>query len=573
MNTGTKTKSYNGLAISSGGYKGLSFVGALVPLELNGYLSKVRRYAGCSVGSVICLLLAVGWKPIEMARRAINVKLFNGLGDVDINEFKTNFGIMSNQSLRDELENLVLDKRKTLPTLLDLHNEGIYIAFSICDRRTKTGHKIDYKSHPTLLATEGSLMSSNIPFVFPPIEFEGMKIIDGALCNPFPVDYLDNGIDKVLGLVVYGESNNDESSFVAYTTGTIMIQIEEMQRVITKHASKACDILEVFVGDDVSVLDTNCAYAGKLQMFLNGIEDGKLFIRALHKRERRAKRKNSLNNNSKKQKEDKQDLHKNIYEKIARNNTPIRNFPDGLLVKCLMSQPVDILCQAAMTSNKIINEVRMNSIAELLTMLPAIRLERLKVFARVIIQDEIDKLKDEYDPTSHIKVRPKNEFVSTSPRSRANSKRNTERDDNGRTVNIKENYSQKFYDSLPNQFKSLAKSVVEAIGEEKANTTILGINIILEGLNRLGLNPLEGGFLTEPTMGDGFYNYDENDHVRNDNNKTGNNNKKSSQSRVEIIPEEEEGIQEALDQTDVVIDITDEERERQRTKNPTDAVD
>jgi len=198
-----------------------------------------------------------------------------------------------------------------------------------------------------------------------------------------------------------------------------------------------------------------------------------------------------------------------------------------------------------MTSNKIINEVRMNSIAELLTMLPAIRLERLKVFARVIIQDEIDKLKDEYDPTSHIKVRPKNEFVSTSPRSRANSKRNTERDDNGRTVNIKENYSQKFYDSLPNQFKSLAKSVVEAIGEEKANTTILGINIILEGLNRLGLNPLEGGFLTEPTMGDGFYNYDENDHVRNDNNKTGNNNKKSSQSRVEIIPEEEEGIQEA----------------------------
>jgi len=566
-------KSYHGLAISSGGYKGIQFAGALVPLELNGYLASVRSYAGCSVGSVICLLLAVGWKPIEMARKAINVKLFNGLGDVDINEFKTNFGIMSNQSLRDELENLVLDKRKTLPTLLDLHNEGIYIAFSICDRRTKTGHKIDYKSHPTLLATEGALMSSNIPFVFPPIEFEGMKVIDGALCNPFPVDYLDNGVDKVLGLVVYGESNNDEVSFVAYTTGTIMIQIEEMQRVITKHASKACDILEVFVGDDVSVLDTNCAYSGKLQMFLNGIEDGKLFIKALHKRERRAKRRNGLNDNSKTNKNKKEDL----YEKIARNNTPIRNFPDNLLVKCLMSQPIDILCQAAMTSNKIINEVRMNSIADVLTMLPPIRLERLKAFARIIIRDELDKLKDEYDPTSHIKIRPKNEFVNTSPRSRANSRKNnsaqnSDRKEDGKTVNIKENYSQKFYDSLPSQFKGLAKSVIDAIGEEKANTTILGINIILEGLNRLGINPLEGGFLTEPTTSDGFYNYDENDHLRNDNNPRKKDNK-NNQSRVEIIPEEEEDIQEALNETNVVINMTEEEKERQRIKNPTDAID
>jgi len=94
-----------------------------------------------------------------------------------------------NENLREEFESLILEKTDHIPTLLELYNKDIYIAYSICDRRTKKGHKLDHKSYPTLLVSDAGLMSSNIPFAFPPIDFDGMKVIDGAFSNPFPISW------------------------------------------------------------------------------------------------------------------------------------------------------------------------------------------------------------------------------------------------------------------------------------------------------------------------------------------------------------------------------------------------
>ena len=65
-------------------------------------------------------------------------------------------------------------------------------------------------------------------------------------------------------------------------------------------------------------------------------------------------------------------------------------------------------------------------------------------------------------------------------------------------VKIKENYSQKLYDQLPLQFRAVAKVFVDSMGEDKANSTIHGLNIIFEGLNRLGFNVFDGPLLSEP---------------------------------------------------------------------------
>src|SRR5690348_897778 len=59
-----KPKQYTGLCLSSGGIRGLIQLGALHEFWNRGYLTNLQYYAGSSVGSVISLLLAIGYEPI-----------------------------------------------------------------------------------------------------------------------------------------------------------------------------------------------------------------------------------------------------------------------------------------------------------------------------------------------------------------------------------------------------------------------------------------------------------------------------------------------------------------------------
>lgn len=441
---------YSGLVLSSGGFRGIQILGALTYLNIWGYLDGIKRYAGCSVGSVISVLMAVGYTPIELFRAAIDIKIFNGFQDIDVEGFKNNFGLLNNQNLREELEKLILVKRKSLPTLLELYNEGIYIAFAVCDRRTKKGYKIDYLSNPTLLASEATLMSSNVPGVFPPIEFEGMKIVDGALTNPFPIEFLDNKTDKILGICVYGKPDGDDTKLLSFVTNTLMIGVEEIQRMICKNASDKVDILEMFV-KDFNLLDSSVAWKPKLKMFFKGVKYGKIMVAALSKRKRRRN---------------------TIEKKSFETKVSPTNFPDALIMKCLVSQPLDILCQAALSSHQIIEGKEINVIEKHIKNLSLEKIERLTALAKTILREPRSKNVNPDIVDREYEINEK--------------------------VKIKENYSQKLYDQLPLQFRAVAKVFVDSMGEDKANSTIHGLNIIFEGLNRLGFNVFDGPLLSEP---------------------------------------------------------------------------
>lgn len=495
---------YEGLSISSGGVKGLQVLGALGYLDLNEKLNKIRYYSGCSIGSIITLLMAVGWRPIELYRRTKSITIFNGMGSINLRDLKDKHGLMSNDKLRKELETLVIEKRqakgypkeKWLPTFLDMHQEGIYIAFTIVDRRTRRGHKIDYESHPSLAVTEGALMSSNVPLIFHPIEFEGMQVIDGALANPFPVDYLDRinrknhrkGIEdriKILGIVIYGIPNPSDDSFMTYLSDTISIPIEEMQRMIVRNVSRHVDILEMSV-QEISLLGLNDSIDVRNDLFFAGFDDGRILI-------------DELDSANKSNEEHDKKGKKNKEKPKTYVRTPITILPKDVLLKCLMCQPLDILCQAALTGSK--------SLQLCLSQIPKDRLFRLEHLARQIIKKEVDsgtyiKTEAPPDPT----------YV------------------NGDKVKIRENYSQKLYDHLPMQFKATAKVMVDSLPPEKAQSTINGINIVIEGLRHLGIDVFSGFLISN----DDSRSSNSNDKDSNN----GNNNNEPRQEvhgRVEIV--------------------------------------
>lgn len=436
---------YKGICLSSGGYKGFGMLGFLTMMKLWGYFKDTNMYCGCSIGSIITVLLAVGWTPIEIFKKAINIKVFNGIQDLELDNFKDNMGIMSNKGLSDQLEDFILMKRNNIPTLLEFYEEGIYIAFSTTDSISKREYKIDWSTSPNVLITEGAIWSANIPGVFPPVKIDGMAIVDGALTNPFPINYIDKGDDgpRILGLAVYGESEDDTNSIISYIIGCMMTSIDQLQRKSVHQASKSCHIIELHIIDH-DVLDPSDAHGAKTGMFFRGMKDAKVFLKALKSSKKRQ-------------------------PKLPKPNTRtnIRFFPDSLLMKCLISQPLDVLCQAASTN--------LEAISTNINNLPPKKLMRLKAFAREIIKDELIAARVTIDHQNIPKET--NDFVT-----------------------INENYSQKVYDNLPLPFRSAAKVIIDSLDKNDASNTIYGINIIFEGLNRMGLNILDTPLIEQPKI-------------------------------------------------------------------------
>ena len=52
---------YTGISLSSGAARGIYQLGALHAAECKQFLKDVKYYIGTSIGSMIALLLAVGW--------------------------------------------------------------------------------------------------------------------------------------------------------------------------------------------------------------------------------------------------------------------------------------------------------------------------------------------------------------------------------------------------------------------------------------------------------------------------------------------------------------------------------
>lgn len=631
-----KAEKYDGLVISSGGYRGICVCGSLAVINMHGHLDSIKRYAGCSIGAIIVTLLAVGWKPIELFRRAIKIKVFTGISSIDVEGLKKNFGLLSSEPLLHELNDLILAKRSKIPTLLDMHNEGIYIAYSISDRRQKSGYKVDYLSDPSMPISIGAIMSSNVPGVFRPMDYEGMKVLDGALINPFPVNYLDNGKDKILGIALYTDTGVNDTSAMGYISGTIMMPIEELQRLISARASKYVDILEHSVAD-LDLLNNSNAYDLKMEMFFHGIRDGKLFSKALKKRAKAER---------KKAEKDKTERKRMIPELVK---VVVKEIPDNVIQKCFVSQELDLLCEAVSISknNNAGNNDRSDegesAIERNFKVLSTEKQTRIINFCREILKKEIASQKS--DATSSIRVHPVNKvpyYTKTKPTKSKSKKPNpdkiktnkakktknveTDKPDSSKQnslrsedahrpgkihdsdnryrrsdpIRVRTNYSQKIYDTLPPELKSMAKIVVDSMSAQQVDKTITGINIVFEGLSLLGINLLEGAFITHVVRDSSGSSYNSKDKMPDHSSsssyssksKMPEHNLRKEAPRVEILPDDSDDKPKAKNFKGIRADakrkaetlaqyvaeaeadrLAFEERERNREKTKTDDID
>lgn len=281
------------LVIGYGGSKGLLALGFLVPIEDSKLLQYVDTYCGVSIGAIICLLIIAGYSIREIIGEAIKLDIFKELFSFSIQTSIENGGFMSNEPIRKRLVQLIIDKFGNVPTLYGLYmRTGKSFVSVTLNATDESCVMMGPFTHPQISCVDAVLFSMNIPFVFYQLIHEGKTYVDGALANPYPIDYFDHGDTNILGIymktsVVPGAtrinniiSSNNPLSIKDYTLKIVDSILDQRRLHIIQECSDNCKhvCLQSPIIDTLGYSLTN---DDKAQMIIHSFNNGKMFIEQL----------------------------------------------------------------------------------------------------------------------------------------------------------------------------------------------------------------------------------------------------------------------------------------------------
>jgi predicted acylesterase/phospholipase RssA len=270
---------YTTLVMSGGGIKGLGGLGALQFLADNHKLAGITKFIGTSVGAIISYLVCIGYTPIEILiminQKRILEKMSVAFSIVDLinSGGAMNFYII--QSILEEMTTSKIGHFLTLRQLFDeFQKELVCCTYNydkgICEY-------LDYKNYPNIPCITALRMSSNLPFLFQPFQYEHAHYLDGAILDNFPLSQLtqtDVAIAINLGYstkTIKKVTRNRSFNFMNYVFDILFLPIRNIQTFIAQQTKyPPLDLIELPL--DVDVLNWNITTSDKFNSFSIGYD-------------------------------------------------------------------------------------------------------------------------------------------------------------------------------------------------------------------------------------------------------------------------------------------------------------
>jgi len=194
-----------GLALGSGGSRGVTHVGAIKALEEAGI--KPDYIAGCSMGAVVGACYAGGMTTEEMLK-AVDTLKANKLMDLSVVPITGKSLLMGNK-----MQKLILSY------VGDKNFEELNIPFRCVASDLYSGKLVVFSEGKVASAVRAS---SSMPTVFPPVKKDGMLLVDGGvLCRVPTRQVKEMGADVVIAvdaLVNTGEAVSEVKNIFAVIT-------------------------------------------------------------------------------------------------------------------------------------------------------------------------------------------------------------------------------------------------------------------------------------------------------------------------------------------------------------------
>jgi len=235
----------NKLVFSGGGIKGIAFIGCLKALKERDILKNIDTFVGSSVGSVISLLVILGYTPEEIETLVLDLD-FKSLQDIKPLKLLTSFGIDSGKNMKEKICKLIEDKLSLNAsegsasvnsrdiTLLELYEKTkkTFVVVTTCLNTHKTEY-MDYTTEPDLKVCDAIRMSTSIPFLFTSVTYKNKIYTDGSLLDNYPIGIFEKGDKSYLGFTLF-QTDSDSSvkeinSIYSFISNVIYCVFKELE--------------------------------------------------------------------------------------------------------------------------------------------------------------------------------------------------------------------------------------------------------------------------------------------------------------------------------------------------------
>jgi len=213
------------LVISGGSIKGFTSLGCITKLKELDIINNLKVYCGTSIGSVICLLLLIGYEAQQIYQILYEIDLDilieydNDIIDDSCFGISTSNPFMNIIALLFKKKNI--DPDITFKKLYELIPKKIIIT-GVCLNDLSLNY-FSYEKTPDMSVLLAIRISISLPFVFKPVSYNNKIWIDGGCLNDYPIDIFDNELEKVIG--IYTRDNYDTNMLEFENKFTYIYQV------------------------------------------------------------------------------------------------------------------------------------------------------------------------------------------------------------------------------------------------------------------------------------------------------------------------------------------------------------
>ena len=209
---------YTTLVLSSGGIRGIAIAGAVGALGSAGMLDKVKTYIGTSAGSIIAMLLAVGYTAEEVTHLSAKVDLWTTLGATiglrNLMLVPKELGLIDTTGKLRNILRLLVERSRVGRCNPDLTFAQVFdrtgVRLVVCAANISNSNPIyfDNASTPNMRIEKAVRASCAIPLVFMPVDD---MFVDGAIVDHFPIAASTDNEKSTLGVCIVDSNKSDIS--------------------------------------------------------------------------------------------------------------------------------------------------------------------------------------------------------------------------------------------------------------------------------------------------------------------------------------------------------------------------
>ena len=215
------------LALEGGGVWGIAYAGAIEELDKVGVFGGIKRVAGTSAGSIVALLLALGFRSNDISKIVAELDFSKFMDNHSVKQLFSNYGLYQGEFALQLFRSWIAEKLGSEnATFQDLKESGgLELRVFSSNLNTKQLHEFSYRNTPNVPLANAVRASMSVPLFFTAVEIDDHLFVDGGATFDYPLlAFGDVGISNTLGLAFAGSSSaavgdQDEISFGYHQPG------------------------------------------------------------------------------------------------------------------------------------------------------------------------------------------------------------------------------------------------------------------------------------------------------------------------------------------------------------------